>query len=93
MELYRECMSSVFWWLNQAIKMVFRYSLEKNIQNHVFNPTLNWVPEYHQIKLLHELLPIFPTEFNGHGFLMRDYIRHYTELQEGPLCPPTMAPW
>ena len=25
--------------------------------------------------------------FNGHGFLIRDNNRHYTELQEGPLCP------
>ena len=24
---------------------------------------------------------------NGHGFLIRDHIRDYTRLQEGPLCP------
>ena len=30
---------------------------------------------------------IFPTQFNGQGFLIRDYIRDYTKLQEGPLCP------
>ena len=24
---------------------------------------------------------------NGHGFLMSNYTRDYTKLQEGPLCP------
>ena len=31
---------------------------------------------------LYELQSIFPTQFNGHGFLIRDYIRDYTKLQE-----------
>ena len=30
----------------------------------------------------HELQSIFPTQFNGHGFLIRDYIRDPTKLQE-----------
>ena len=30
----------------------------------------------------YELQSIFPTQFNGHGFLIRDYIRDYTKLQE-----------
>ena len=29
----------------------------------------------------------FLHNFNGHGFLIRDYIKDYTKLQEGPLCP------
>ena len=35
---------------------------------------------------------MFLTQFNGHGFLIRDYIRDYTKLQEGPLCPLLRAP-
>ena len=35
---------------------------------------------------VYELLSMFPTQFNGHGFLIGDYIRGYTKLQEGPLC-------
>ena len=40
---------------------------------------------------------LFPTQFSGRGFLSRDWdltrdyirdsIRDYTKLQEGPLCP------
>ena len=36
--------------------------------------------------VLYELQPIFPTEFNGHGFLIWGYTTDYTKLQEGPLC-------
>ena len=35
----------------------------------------------HQTIIL-ELQSIFPTQFNGHGFLNRDYIMEYTKLQE-----------
>ena len=38
-----------------------------------------------------ELQSIFPTEFNGHGFLIRDYIMDCTKLQEGPPCPLRVA--
>ena len=31
---------------------------------------------------LYELQSIFPAQFDGHGFLIRDYIRDYTKLQE-----------
>ena len=31
---------------------------------------------------------IFPTQFNGHGFHIRDYIKGSTELQEGPYVYP-----
>ena len=41
---------------------------------------------------IYELLSIFPTQFNGHGFLIREYIRDYTKLQEGPLRPLLRAP-
>ena len=34
----------------------------------------------------HELQSAFSTEFDGHGFLIRDYIRDYTKLGEGPLA-------
>ena len=40
-----------------------------------------------------ELQPIFPTSFNGHGFLIRNSARDYTMLQEGPLCLLFMLPW
>ena len=40
---------------------------------------------------LYELLSIFPHILNGHGFLIRDYIRDYTELQEGLLCPRSLG--
>ena len=29
---------------------------------------------------------VFTQKINGHGFLLKDYIRDYTKLQEGPLC-------
>ena len=38
-------------------------------------------------KLLYELQSTFLTELNGHGFLLRDYVWDYTELQDGPLRP------
>ena len=34
----------------------------------------------------------FPTEFNGHGLLVKDSIRDYTKLQEEPECPLSGAP-
>ena len=39
---------------------------------------------------VYEVQAICPTYFNGHGFLIRDYIRDYTTLHTrrwGPLCP------
>ena len=35
---------------------------------------------------------IFHTGFNGHGFLLKDYMMDYTKLQEGPLCPLLRVP-
>ena len=35
---------------------------------------------------IHELQSISPTQFNGHGFLIRDNTKEYTQAQEGPLC-------
>ena len=29
---------------------------------------------------VYELQSMFPTQFNGHGFLIRDYTRDYTKL-------------
>ena len=31
--------------------------------------------------------------YNGHGFLMREYIWNYTKLQEEALCSSLMVPW
>ena len=41
----------------------------------------------------YELQSEKPTQFNGHGFLIRDYIRDCTKLQEGPLCPLLRVPY
>ena len=30
---------------------------------------------------------MYPAQFHGHGFLIKDYIRDYTKLREGLLCP------
>ena len=32
---------------------------------------------------VYELQSLFPTEFSGHGFLIKDYMRDYTKLQKG----------
>ena len=34
------------------------------------------------ILIQYELQPIFPTQFKGYGFLIRDSIKDYTKLQE-----------
>ena len=34
----------------------------------------------------YKLQAILATYFNGHGFLISDYDRDKTKLQEGPLC-------
>ena len=39
-----------------------------------------------------EVLSVFPTLFSGHGLLLRDYIRDYAKLQEGPFCPLVRVP-
>ena len=36
------------------------------------------------IVMSNELRSIFPTQANGHGLLIRDNIRDFTKLQEGP---------
>ena len=43
-------------------------------------------------RFAHELQPIFPTQLNGHGFLVRDYSRDDTQVQEGPLRPLLRVP-
>ena len=37
----------------------------------------------------YEQQSIFPTQFNGHGFHIRDYTKGYTDLQEGPYVHPS----
>ena len=34
---------------------------------------------------------IFQT-IDGHGFLITEYMRDFTKLQDGPLCPPLRVP-
>ena len=34
----------------------------------------------------------FPIQFNGHGFLIRDYIGDYAQLQAEPMCPIFLVP-
>ena len=42
---------------------------------------------------IYELQPIFPHLITGHGFLIRDDIRDYRNLQDEPLCPLLTVPW
>ena len=41
---------------------------------------------------LYRLKLIFPTQFKGNGFLVRDGTRDYTKLQEGAPCPLLRVP-
>ena len=34
----------------------------------------------------------YASSINGHGLLSRDNLRHYTKLQEGPVCPRLRVP-
>ena len=40
---------------------------------------------------MHELQSLFPTQFNGHGFRIRDERKDYAELAEGPLIRPRLT--
>ena len=42
---------------------------------------------YRECIVLGYIGDIFPTEFNGRGFLIRAWFGDYTKLQEGPLRP------
>ena len=39
-----------------------------------------------------ELHSFFPTELSADEFIIWDYMRDFSKLQKGPLCPPLRGP-